>query len=142
MESASERVASARENPPAQTLPGHFNIFLIPPQPDAKKLEPSDKTIAWLGASRSAWVWLQGDSIDGAARCAMGMVFREVLHGVEKHRTAHGEGIHAGGQGRLPASAASELTSIFTLAIAEPPLGVASWSIEDAVQVLALACSY
>lgn len=66
----------------------------------------------------------------------MGKVFQAVLNGAQKSTAAAEESVHAGGQWRLPVSAASELTSIFTLAIAEPPLGVASWWIEDAVQVL------
>lgn len=73
--------------------------------------------------------------MDGAARCAIREVFRAVLHGVKSGTANKGGSMHAGGQGRLPVSAASEVTSIFTLAIAEPALGVALWSIEDVTQV-------
>lgn len=136
LEAASEHAAMAqRGESQTQTPPGEFNIFLINQQPESKASDASESSIAWLGASRSAWVWLQGGTVDGAARCAVRKVFSTVLHGFKQRSTGA-----VGSEARLPVSAASELTSVFTLAVAEPPLGVATWSIEDFVQVLLKHC--
>lgn len=128
----------------AQTCPGTHRILLIVGsghctdrgdecgQPDPEV--PS----AWIGTARTSYVWLSNTDAQSGAQHAAAGIFRVVMHGLRAwdarpmHTPLESGDSWAGGPGRdaegssqrkLPLSAASELSAVFTLAVAEPEVG-------------------
>lgn len=118
---------------------------------------------AWITSSRRTFVWLPCSSVTPAALDAVGRVFHIIMHGVhvsdlQPIGTPSGSGNAApcrgagdcansagGGLGldaarreprrKLPISAASELSAVFTLAVAEPEPGNLPDSLGQVVEV-------
>jgi hypothetical protein len=106
---------------------------------------------AWLGAGRTATVWLRGRSLDDdlAARAALSEIVRVLLLGrpnalVPEDRdgptsraigdSMHGRGVVQERQGLL-GSAASELSAVFSLVIADPREGLSACDLEPWLEV-------
>jgi hypothetical protein len=110
-------------------------MVIVPSAHSPAATSPSDAAgNAWLLPTRTAWLWLPGNAMDSTSRCTFSDLMRIVAHGVAAVRNAGSTD-----SWQLPVSSASELTAIFTLAVAEPPPGAASWNLEAVTQVRALA---
>eukprot|EP00892_Ulva_mutabilis_P002005 jgi/Ulvmu1/11805/UM080_0016.1 len=128
----------------APVCPGTHHILLIVGTDSSGRARSTQGTPAaaepavWIGSGRTSFVWLPGPDLASPLRGAIGKVFGAVMHGLHASdlQTApqaagpEDGGVAPGPPGgtgaaemerrKLPVSAASELSAVFTLAVAEP----------------------
>lgn len=148
-----ERAMSATPGPHhgATPCPGTHQIFVIvgggdscgngeQACPHGRQGGPS----AWVSAGRTSYVWLGGGDVVSGAREGAGAVIRVITHGVHvsdvrsgQRQAGRGEDAAnaAGAPRKPPLSAASELSAVFTMAVAEPEPGNIPGVIGEDVEV-------